>query len=85
MVCHGENLAGHPGGGAGENLTPAGNLATWTETDFVHTLRTGVTPDGRTLDSEMMPWDITGQFSDEELKAIWLYLKSLPPIETPGQ
>ncbi|GAB4410946.1 MAG: cytochrome c [Anaerolineae bacterium] len=81
-VCHGDNLAGEPGAGAGQNLTPAGNLAHWTEADFIQTLRTGVTPEDRKLDPELMPWDQVGRLSDDELKAIWLYLKSLPAVSS---
>jgi mono/diheme cytochrome c family protein len=86
VFCHRENLAGEPGqaGGAVPNLTPAGNLAHWTEDEFVHTLRTGVTPEGRKLDPVMMPWNYVGQLTNDELKAIWLYLKSVPAIETEG-
>jgi mono/diheme cytochrome c family protein len=85
IFCHGENLAGYPGEGAGQNLTPAGNLAHWSEADFIQTVRTGITPEGRKLDPEMMPTQIIGQASDEELKALWLYLKSLPAVETESQ
>lgn len=81
-VCHGDNLAGEPGVGAGQNLTPAGNLAHWTEADFIQTLRTGVTPENRKLDPELMPWDQVGRLNDDELKAIWLYLKSLPAVSS---
>ena len=78
--CHGENLAGESGAGAGQNLTSGGELATWTEADFMNTLRTGVNPQGRKLDPKMMPWPSLGKLSDDELKAIWLYLQSLPPV-----
>lgn len=71
--CHGDNLAG-------QNLTPGGELSTWTEADFMNTLRSGVNPLGRKLDPEMMPWCSLGKLSDDELKAIWLYLQSLPPV-----
>jgi hypothetical protein len=68
--------------GAGLSLTPAGNLADWSEADFIRTLRTGITPNGRELDPELMPWSTVGRLSDDEAKAIWLYLQSLPPVET---
>ncbi|HZD56601.1 MAG TPA: cytochrome c [Anaerolineales bacterium] len=84
-VCHGENLAGMEGPGGGKNLTPGGDLAEWSEADFIRAVRTGVTPSGKNLDPEMMPWKSVGKFSDDELKAIWLYLRSLPAIETPEQ
>jgi mono/diheme cytochrome c family protein len=80
-LCHGDNLAGGTQPGAGLNLTPGGDLANWTEEQFIHSLRTGETPAGKKLDSELMPWKSIGQMSDDELKAVWLYLKSLPPVE----
>lgn len=87
--CHQANLAGGPtpGSAPGDplsaNLTPAGNLAHWTLDDFKHTLRDGVTPEGKALDPAVMPWPLAGQMTDVELEALWLYLKSLPPA-TPG-
>jgi hypothetical protein len=48
--------------------------------DFIATMRTGQTPSGRTL-SEVMPWKYYDQMTDDELKAVWLYLQSLPVLE----
>ena len=81
-VCHTEDLSGGPGAGEGMNLTPGGQLADWSEEDFIQTIRTGVAPDGEILDDEEMPWRILGRFSDQEFKALWLYLQSVPAIET---
>jgi hypothetical protein len=64
------------------NLTPGGQLAEWSEEDFFQTVRTGIAPDGEVLEEEEMPWPIFAKFSDSELRAIWLYLQSLPAIET---
>jgi mono/diheme cytochrome c family protein len=82
--CHGADLNGAPFGPPGQevptpNLTPGGELASWSEEDFITTMRTGVTPYGRQIDEEM-PWKYFGQMSDEELRAVWLYLKSLPSL-----
>lgn len=85
QVCHLEDYAGGPGAGQGMNLTPGGELATWTEADFIRALRTGRTPDGDELDPEEMPWDILGKMTDEELTAIWLFLQTLPPVESPPE
>ena len=76
--CHGEDLAGNPGNDSpkGPNLTPGGELATWTEADFFTALRTGQTPDGRELSAEM-PWRGYAQMTDTELGALWAYLQSL--------
>lgn len=86
--CHGANFAGQPAFVPGEpapaNITPAGALATWSETDFIKAMREGVTPEGRPI-STAMPWELTGQLSDEELGAIFLYLQSLPALPTNQQ
>ena len=80
--CHGENLSGNNQPGAGFNLTPGGDLADWSEIDFFVAMRTGLTPEGKKLDPELMPWDQLRMMSDEELRAIWLYLQSVPAVET---
>ena len=86
--CHGMDLAGGPIVGAppdyppAANLTPAGNLANWTQEEFLNTLRTGETPEGKQLNPNYMPWPITLQMSDDELAAIWLHLQTMPAVET---
>lgn len=81
-TCHGEDMSGGPEAGEGMNLTPGGALNGWTEEQFVQTLRTGVAPDGQRLDPEQMPWNDIQEMTDEQLRAIWLFLRSLPAIET---
>ena len=86
--CHGENYSGGkidigpPDWPPAANLTPhaAGRLAKWSESDFLQALRTGRRPDGTAL-SAVMPKDF-GKLDDTELKAIWLSLKTLPPVAT---
>ena len=83
--CHGANLNGAPFGPPGQevptpNLTPGGELVAWSKQDFFTAMRTGLTPGGRQLD-ERMPWEYYGQMTDEELKAVWLFLQSLPALE----
>lgn len=88
--CHGPQLSGGKVDDPtinllGPNLTPGGELATWSEADFINTLRTGVTPSDHHL-SEVMPWKIYGtKMSDDELKAVFLYLQSLPKLATTTQ
>ena len=82
-ICHGPNLNGGPFPDPtitkiSPNLTPGGELAMWTEEQFITTIRTGVTPGGHKLDSNFMPWKDYSKFYEDELKAIWLYLQSLP-------
>jgi mono/diheme cytochrome c family protein len=80
--CHGGDFKGGEPHGDGSpriaNITPSGNLGKWSEEDFKKVLRTGVTPEGKKLDTKFMPWNMTKDMTDEELKAIYLYLKSLP-------
>lgn len=79
--CHGPDLRGREPGGngppAGPNITPAdGGAGSWTLEQFMHTLREGQTPDGRSLDAEHMPWPYFGRMSDLEIEAIWQHLRS---------
>ena len=80
--CHGENFNGQTLEREGHvpNLTPGGEVAFWSEAQFIATLRTGVTPGGHQL-NEFMPWKYVGQMTDDELRAVWLYLQSLPALE----
>lgn len=83
-LCHGANLNGGTIRTDAEylapNLTPGGEMAFWSEKDFITTMRTGITPSGHQL-REVMPWKYFGQMTDDELKAVWLYLQSLPALE----
>ena len=87
--CHGETFSGGKIPGTPPDWPPALNLtpypgaavAQWSEAQFIDALRTGVTPRGNQFDTKYMPWKVLGQMTDEEMKAVWLYLKSLPPRE----
>lgn len=87
--CHGPDLAGaqpaDPESPPAPNLTPGGELVGWTETDFINTMRTGLTPSGRQLNPQYMPWESFGKFYDEELQGLWMYLQSLPPVASQSQ
>jgi mono/diheme cytochrome c family protein len=84
--CHGEALSGgknpEPGAPPGPNLTAGSEVGTWTDEEFIATIRGGVTPNGRQLDSAYMPWEEYGRMTDDDLKAIYLYLQSQPMLET---
>jgi cytochrome c553 len=74
--CHTPELTGGSGPPPGaSNITPAG-LRGWTEEDFMHALRTGTAPGGRAL-AESMP-RAYGAMTDEELRAIWAFLQTVP-------
>ena len=84
-VCHGQNLNGgeYPDPTIKKispNLTPGGELGFWTEEQFINAIRTGKTPGGHNLDPDFMPWKYYSKFYDDELKATWLYLHSLPKL-----
>jgi mono/diheme cytochrome c family protein len=87
--CHGSNLAGgqiiggDPSWPPAKNLTPHPDavMSRWSLEDFKATLRTGKRPDGTELLPPMngiMPY--ANKMTDVELEALYLYLKSLPPI-----
>jgi cytochrome c553 len=83
-LCHGENINGQTIREGGNvyvalNLTRGGEVGFWTEEQFITTLRTGVTPGGHQL-KDFMPWKYFGKMTDDELKAVWLYLQSLPAL-----
>jgi mono/diheme cytochrome c family protein len=63
------------------NLTPdtATGIGQWSEADFLQTLRIGVNPKGVSL-HPIMPWRQIRRMSDEDLRAIYRYLRTLPPI-----
>jgi cytochrome c553 len=77
--CHGTNLKGQempiPGMKPSVDITSTGRLSKWSDVQFIQTLRTGLTPEGHQLDNKDMPWEMTKNYTDEELKAIYLYLK----------
>lgn len=77
-TCHGEQLAGganpDPAGPPGPDLTGSGHLKDWSQADFIQTMRT--------RRSDWMPFESLSHMTDEELTAIFLYLQSLPGLET---
>ena len=63
------------------NLTPDNEtgIGAWSEEDFLRTLRTGESRRGFTL-HPFMPWRQIRRMSDDDLRAIYRYLRTLPPI-----
>lgn len=64
------------------NLTPdtATGLGSWTEEMFIKTIRTGKHQgEGRNL-LPPMPWSVYKNMTDDDLKATWAFLRSLPAI-----
>lgn len=79
--CHGDNLKGGlkdgpPGTPLSADLTQAGPLGQWSEADFTKALREGVRPDGSNI-NPFMPWRLARLMTDEEIAAVWAYLKTV--------
>jgi cytochrome c553 len=76
--CHGADLRGAqppaPGSPPAPDLAAAGQ---WRLEDFQHALRTGMTPGGRQLNGEFMPYAVTARMTDEERQALHAHLASL--------
>jgi cytochrome c553 len=72
--CHGMTLKGDADPNA--PAIDRERLQAWTEADFFRALREGRRPDGSVLDPEKMPWVRSGQMTDDEIRAVWLYLRS---------
>jgi hypothetical protein len=89
-ACHGEDLGGaqptfDPTFPYAPNLTSGGEPGRWTQADFLQTMRSGLTPDGRLIAPEYMPWREFSQLTDPELIGLWLYLESLPAVASRDQ
>jgi len=82
--CHHTDFGGGPMPGAdanakpSANITPSGQIAKWSQADFVRIFRTGTRPDGSKVDASM-PWEVLGKYSDEELQDMYQYLKTVTP------
>lgn len=65
----------------GSNLTPdpETGIGNWTEDQFITAMRTGLRPDG-TVIIPFMPWPAYNRWSTDDLRAVWLYLRTLEPV-----
>ena len=66
------------------NITPdtVTGIGRWSEADFIRTIRTGVNPHGDSL-STFMPWQQNRRMTDDDLRAIYVYLRSIRAIDNP--
>ncbi len=64
------------------NLTPdtLTGMGIWTEDMFIKAIRTGKHMATSRPIMPPMPWPAYGQMTDEDLRAIYAYLRSLPPF-----
>jgi mono/diheme cytochrome c family protein len=63
------------------NLTPAGDLAQWSDGDIFRAIRNSLDRDGRWL--VVMSLTNAGKVSDEDIQALIAYLRSLPAAGQP--
>ncbi len=78
--CHRESMKGGepiaPGFPPVGDISSTGNPGEWTTEQFITTLRTGKTPEGKVLNPKIMPWFMATAYTDTELQALHLYLQS---------
>lgn len=79
-------FTGEPFGGGSEiegfvtpNLTPdpTGRIFNWTRNDFINRFRKG-----KLIPGSPMPWDSFGRMTDDELTAVYNYLRTIKPAKT---
>jgi hypothetical protein len=79
--CHRSDMKGGdpiaPGFPPVANISSSGNIGKWSEEQFINTLRTGLTPEGKSLDPKNMPWTMTKAYTDIELKALYKFLNTI--------
>jgi mono/diheme cytochrome c family protein len=65
----------------GSNLTPdvSTGIGDWTEEQFLASMRIGIRPDG-TVMLPFMPWPSYNRWSEDDLRAVWLFLRTLEPF-----
>lgn len=77
-TCHGADMSGgkspDPAAPPGPDITSAGSVGFWSETDFIHQVRN--------RESEWMPFESLAKMEDDELKAVFVYLQSLSAPES---
>jgi mono/diheme cytochrome c family protein len=64
------------------NLTPDTNtgIGIWTEDIFVRTIRTGKHWGTSRQIMPPMPWEVYRNLTDEDLKSVYAFLRTIPPI-----
>jgi mono/diheme cytochrome c family protein len=90
-LCHdptgegGDKISMRPGFGTlwTRNITPdlATGIGNWGDAEIARAIRSGVTPDGRMLHWQGMTWDHASNWDEEDIRALIIYLRTLPPVE----
>jgi len=66
------------------NITPdmATGIGVWTEEAFLKFMHTGTGPEGVVRDGHM-PYAATSRWNEEDLRALWAYLRTVLPVHRP--
>lgn len=79
--CHKKDLKGgkspDPVSPPVPDISNTGNFGKWSFEQFASVFRTGITPEGKVLQGEFMPFSGLGVHTDEEIQAVYNYIKSL--------
>jgi len=70
----------------GPNITPdpEHGIGKWTEADFLRALREGVNPKGQHY-YPAFPYTSYTRLTDDDMRALWAYLRSRPAVATPNR
>jgi mono/diheme cytochrome c family protein len=79
-ACHRPDFKGgdnhEPGKPRVADISSTGHLGNWAPEQFIQVFRKGVTPEGKHLDNENMPWQLFNYYTEDELRALYLFLKT---------
>jgi cytochrome c553 len=80
-MCHGTNLKGGTSPDAESppcpDISAGSEVGRWDTDAFVKTMRTGVTPSGKELNTRFMPWREHGRLDDVQLRALHAFLQQV--------
>ncbi|MBK9973398.1 MAG: c-type cytochrome [Planctomycetes bacterium] len=90
--CHGDGYSGGKIPGGDPSWPEARNISTdeatgigkWKFEDFEKVIRSGQRPDGTTL-NDAMPWKMYKGMSEDDVKALWAYLRTVPAKPAGGR
>ena len=73
-----------PGTVCFRNITPhpETGIGTWTDGEIIRAVREGIGKDGQTL-FPIMPYTIYRELSDDDVRAVVAYLRTLEPVDNP--
>lgn len=65
-----------------KNITPdkTAGIGSWTDEQIARAIRSGVSADGHALHWQGMPWDHFSNLDEEDVRALIVYLRAIPPV-----